>query len=274
MAGLLLAEQVAGAANIEIVRGQLEPRAQRLQRLQHLQPALGLRGDLLLRRQRKQRIGPQLRAPHPPAQLVELRQSEHVGAVHDQRVGVGNVEARLDDRGRKQDIVFAVIEGRHDVLDDSRRHLAMRDRDLHLRHVLVEKVLYPCKVFDPRNHVERLPSTVAFAQQRFADHQRIMRRNEGADRQPVDRRRGDDGELAHACQRQLQRARDGRRAQRQHMYLGPQLLQSLLVADAEMLLFVDDQKTEVPELDRFAKQRMGADHDIDGAVREPLLDLR
>ena len=108
VAGLLLAEQIAGAADIEVVRGELEARAQRLQRLQHFQPPLGLRRDLLLRRQREQRIGAQLRAPDPAAQLIELRQPEHVGAVHDQRVGGRDIEAGLDDRGRKQDVVFAV----------------------------------------------------------------------------------------------------------------------------------------------------------------------
>ena len=45
--GLLVAEQIAGAADIEVVRGELEARAERLQRLQHLQPPFGLRRDLV-----------------------------------------------------------------------------------------------------------------------------------------------------------------------------------------------------------------------------------
>ena len=61
--------------------------------------------------------------------------------------------------------------------------------------------------------------------------------------------------------------------QRQHMHLGAQLLQPFLVADAEMLLLVDDQQPEIPELDGFAEQRMGADHDVDRAVGKALLDL-
>ena len=111
VAGLLLAQQIAGAADVEIVAGELEAGAQRLQRLQHREPPLGLRRDLLLRRQREQRIGPQLRAADAAAQLIELGEAEHVGAMHDQRVGVGDVEAGFDDRGREQDVVFAVVEG-------------------------------------------------------------------------------------------------------------------------------------------------------------------
>ena len=58
------------------------------------------------------------------------------------------------------------------------------------------------------------------------------------------------------------------------MHLRAQLFQPLLVADAEMLLLVDDQEPEIPELDRFAEQRMGADHDVDIAVGEVLFHLR
>ena len=43
VAGLLLAEQIAGAADVEVVRGKLESGAQRVERLQHLEPPLGLR---------------------------------------------------------------------------------------------------------------------------------------------------------------------------------------------------------------------------------------
>ena len=53
------------------------------------------------------------------------------------------------------------------------------------------------------------------------------------------------------------RARDRRRGQGQHMDIGAQLLQPLLVLDAEMLLLVDDQQAEVAELDRSAAAAHG-----------------
>ena len=43
VAGLLLAQQVAGAADVEVVAGELEAGAEPVERLQHLQPPLGLR---------------------------------------------------------------------------------------------------------------------------------------------------------------------------------------------------------------------------------------
>ena len=58
------------------------------------------------------------------------------------------------------------------------------------------------------------------------------------------------------------------------MHLGAQLLELLLVGDAEMLLLVDDDEAEVPEFDSLAEQRVGADDDIDLALGEALLGLR
>ena len=64
-------------------------------------------------------------------------------------------------------------------------------------------------------------------------------------------------DLAHAGHRQLQRARDRRRRKRQHMHFGAQLLQPLLVADAEMLLLVDDDEAEVLEARRSCRAPHG-----------------
>ena len=50
------------------------------------------------------------------------------------------------------------------------------------------------------------------------------------------------------------------------MDIGLELLQPLLVRHAEMLLLVDDDKTQVTELDGLAEQRMSADHDVDAAL--------
>ena len=57
------------------------------------------------------------------------------------------------------------------------------------------------------------------------------------------------------------------------MHVLAQLLQALLVADAEMLLLVDDEQAEAGEADRLAEQRVRADDDVDGAVLEARLDL-
>ena len=139
MARLLLAEEIAGAANVEIVARKLEAGAERVERLQHLQPPLGLRGQHLIRREREKRVGAGLGTADAAAQLIELGEAEHIGAVHDQRVGGRDVEARFHDRGREEHVVLAVVERGHDVVELARPHLAVGACDLHLRHGLGEE---------------------------------------------------------------------------------------------------------------------------------------
>jgi len=58
----------------------------------------------------------------------------------------------------------------------------------------------------------------------------------------------DDGHVAEADERHVERARDGRGGHGEHVDGGAHLLQALLVADAEALFFVDDEEAEVLEL--------------------------
>ena len=44
------------------------------------------------------------------------------------------------------------------------------------------------------------------------------------------------------------------------------------MGDAKVLLLVNDQQSQVRKLDRFAKQGMGADDNVDGTLCEFLLD--
>ena len=68
--------------------------------------------------------------------------------------------------------------------------------------------------------------------------------------------------------RQVERARDRRRAQRQDIDLAAELLEPLLGRDPEALLLVDDDEAEILEPDVLAEQSVRADHDVDGAVGE------
>ncbi len=139
-------------------------------------------------------------------------------------------------------------------------------------HDLAQLLAHFVEIGDPRHDIEDLPAAVALAHDRFADRHRVVGHHKGAHRQAVDRRRGDDAHLAHPGQRQLQGARDRRRGHRQHMDVGLELLQLLLLRDAEMLLLVDDQEAEMGELDVFCEQRMRPDDDVEQAFGELLLD--
>ena len=149
----------------------------------------------------------------------------------------------------------------------------MRDDELRLGDVFAQEGRSFLEIVDARADEERLAAAITLAQQRFAHDQRVEGRDEAAHGEPVDRRRGDQREFAHAGHRELQRARNRRRRQRQHMHLGAQLLQALLMADAEMLLLVDDDETEILKIHALAENSVRPDQNIDAALAKFFLGV-
>ena len=131
-----------------------------------------------------------------------------------------------------------------------------------------EAVGHAVHVLDARDDAEDLAAAEALALDRLADDHAVEGGDEGADGEAVDRRGGDQAHLAHAGQGELQGARDRGRGQGEDVDVGLQRLQLFFVGDAEMLLLVDDQQSEVGELDALGEQGVGADDDVDAAVGE------
>ena len=95
------------------------------------------------------------------------------------------------------------------------------------------------------------PEHLALAQQLAADRldrdALVVLADEGEDRLAVGRRGLQQRQVADADEAHLERARDRRGRQRQHVDVGLQLLHRLLGLHAEALLLVDDQQPEVLE---------------------------
>ena len=69
---------------------------------------------------------------------------------------------------------------------------------------------------------KNLPAAVHFPLDGVADQPLVVLRHDGFHRQPVLRRRFNRAHVARAGQREIQRARNRRRAQRQHVHQPPQ----------------------------------------------------
>ncbi len=255
MAGLFIAQQITAAALVKVVASQLEARPQIVQGLQHLQALLGRQAQRLDRVRGQIGKGPRLRATDPAPDLVKLRQTEHVGPVHHQRIGRRDIDAAFHDGGRNQHIIFPVIEGAHHLLQLGRAHLAVADDELHLRHLLAQETLDIGQVLQARRNIIGLTATVFLAQQCLAHQYRIPRCHIGSHRHLADARQG-----------HLQGARDRRRRQGQQVHIGPKRFQLLLVLDPEVLLFINDDKAQILEPDLFCEDSMGANHNLDRAV--------
>ena len=111
-----------------------------------------------------------------------------------------------------------------------------------------------------------LAAALHFTLDRLLDKPRRIRADVSDDRQALFWRGIDGRNVAHAAERHVQRARDRRRSQRQHIDFRAHLLELLFMGHAETLFFIDDQQAEILEIHVGRQQPVGPDHNIHFAV--------
>ena len=133
-------EHLAGAADLEVVHREVEARAEFFHALDRLEPLRRLLGQAFDIGHQQVGIGLVVRAADAPAQLVQLRQAELVGAAHHDGVGARHVDAGLDDGRAQQQVVALGDEVAHHRFELALGHLAVRDRDARFGDQLLQLV--------------------------------------------------------------------------------------------------------------------------------------
>ena len=159
-------------------------------------------------------------------------------------------------------------EVEHRALERVLVHLPVADDDARFGHQPLHQIADREDRLDAVVDEVDLAAARELAADRARDHLLIELDDVGLDRQAILRRRLDDRHVADADERHVQRPRNRRRGHRQHVDLLPQLLDLLLVRDAEPLLLVDDEQPEIAELHVLRQQPVRADDDVDLAGGE------
>ena len=136
---------------------------------------------------------------------------EIIGVVDYHGVHVGYIDPVLDDRGRDENGIFFVHELVHNLFQLGRLHLPVRDDHADLGNDLFKHRLDRINGLDPVVDEEHLPSPVDLLHNSFVDY--IVPKGMYAcdDGQPVDGRRVDKAQIAHANERHVERPRYRRR---------------------------------------------------------------
>ena len=237
------------------------------------EPLVGLLGEDSVRRKHQVGVSTPSCTPDPAAQLVELAETETVGPVHHEGVDRGHVDARLDDRGADQHVVGPCPEVEHDLLEGPFVHLAVRDGDPGIGDEPSQLGGDALDVVNTIVDIEDLALAQELPPDRLGDGAFVVLSHVGEDRLALRWRGGDEREVADSRQAHLERSGDRARGQGQDVDADGQLLDRLLVGDAETLLFVDYEKTEPLETDVGREETMGPDHDVDRPVGQAVDDL-
>ena len=259
---LLATEQVARPADVEVTHGDVHAASEFAELLHGLKAfaRLGRQGMEWGRQQVAEctLVGP----AHPAAELVQVAQAEGVGLVDEDGVGVGDVDAALDDGGRHQHVVRTLDEVGHDPLELLPVHLAMADAHPGVRHEAVDHAGHVPDVGHPVVHEVRLTATGQLVSNGIPDQRLVEGADLGLHRIPIGWRRRNDAEVAGPHEGELQRPWDGRRGQGQRVHGRPQRLQLVLDRHPELLLLVDDEQAEVLPFDPLAHDGVRADQDV------------
>ena len=276
MAGLLVAEQIAGAADLKILQGDAHARSEISVLGNGREPLMGSLGERPLGVVEEIGVRPLAATADPPAQLVQLAQTEVIGPVDDERVRVGDVDARFDDSRADEHVDLLVPEVDDHLLKRTLAHLPVGDRDSRLRHEIAQPRCDPVDRLDPVVNEEHLAVSEQLAADRSRDLLIVIGADEGEHRVALLRWGLDDRHLANPGHRHLQGARDWGSRHCEDIDIRAESLEVLLVLDAEPLLLIEDDQAEILEPNPRGDESVGADDDINRSVcetREHLLRL-
>ena len=193
---------------------------------------------------------------------MQVAQAYVLGLVDDDGVGVGDVEAVLDDGGAEQDVVVAPHEIQDAVFQVFGLHLAVGHADTGVGQQPVQDIVDGGQFFHLIVQEEYLAAAVEFVVYDAPDLVFVEEDYLGLDGDAVGRGRLDDGQVAGAEQAELQGARDRGGREREGVDADLQLAELFLGTHAEFLLFVYHQQAEVPEREARAEEFVCADDDV------------
>ena len=254
--------KIAGAAEFQIKRGNLEAGAQVAEFLQRCQAAASQLTQLAIWRNQQVRVSAAIRTSNAAAQLVQFREPVPVSAIDDDGVAEWNVQTVFDDGCGQQDVGLVPHEGQHHALQFGFGHLAMADQYARFGHHLADLVGDVVDALDAVVHEVDLAAAFHLFLDSRAQEFFIPSGNDRLDRHAIFGRRLDDAHVAQTEQRHVQGTRDGRGRHGQDVDFFAQLLQPFFVAHAEALLFVDDDQAQIAELHVLRERTMGADDDV------------
>ena len=162
------AKQFAGAADLHIAHGDGISRSKLGVLGDHLQALLTVRCGCPGAVPEEVSISTLGAASDPAAQLVKLCQPECIGAVHDQRVRIGDIQPRFDDGSAQQYIDLVMGEAVHHLRQFVLLHLAVPDAVPGFRDEFLQVHEHRGDAVDAVVKEEHLSTPLQLAQDRLA----------------------------------------------------------------------------------------------------------
>ena len=262
MAGLFAAEQVAGTANLQVLHGQLQARAELVVGRHSLQTLMRNLAEGLIHRVQEVRVGAFAATTHASTQLVQLAQTVVLGVVDNEGVRVRNIQAGLHNGGADQHVKAALPEVHNNLLQARFTHAAVGGGDARLRHELAD---FRGNIIDISHavvHEEHLSFTHELAANCGSNLAVGSRSHESQHGVAFLRRGGKGGGLSNTGERHFQGARNWGSTHGEHVHVRAHLLELFLVLHTEALFLVNDDQAQVLEHYAVREDAVRTDHHV------------
>ena len=259
VAVLLTAHDVAGAAQFEVAHRDLVAAAEFRVFADRGKAFLLHFGEHLVFAEGEIGVGASGASADAAAQLVKLGKSHAVGVFDDQGVGVGQIDAGLDDGRADEDIRLLLEHGAPHLAELVLLHLAVTDGDPRVGDRFLQRGGAAVDGFDAVVQIKDLTAAAQLAPDGFVDHRVVVFEDVGLHRLAVDRGFLDHAHVAQAAHRHVEGARNGRCGKGEHVDVLDELLEAFLLRHAEALFLVDDRQSQIAEHHVLLHQTVGAD---------------
>ena len=182
---------------------------------------------------------------------MELGQSETVGILYDKRVGIGNVNTRLNDRGADQNIGLARQHSSPDLLQLFPFHAPVSHGYTRIGNSSGKACRHHVDIVDIIIQIEDLTAAAKLATYSFLNDQVVVLKHVGLNGQSVARRLVENRNVAQTAHCHVQRSGNRSGAESQHVNVSAKLLELFLLRNTKPLLLVNDKQTKVLELNIF-----------------------
>ena len=193
---------------------------------------------------------------------MELRKAQLIRVLNDEGVDVRDIDTRLDNGGAYQNLGLSAHDGVHHRGQHVLFHLPVGHGDRHVLQKLPQADGSAINVVDAIMQIIDLPAALDLAPDGVGYNAPVVLQHEGLHRQAILRRLLDIRHVADAGHGHVECAGDGRCRESQHVHALRELLDMLLVGDAEALLLIHHEKAEVFEFHILAEKAVGADHKV------------
>ena len=259
---LLCSQQISSPSKLQVTHGDLESTSQickltdsRKSFFRHL-PKHGVPSV------HQKRIRRPVGTSDPASQLIKLGKSVLVRIMDDHGIHIGNIQSCLDNSSGNQHINVPIDKIIHNPFQFSLAHLSMGKIHPCVRHQLGNPKGNLINICNPVIDIINLAAPSQLSSDSFPDSLLIILHHISLDRHTIHRRLLQHTHVTDSNHTHMKGSWNGCRSQSQNINILFQLLDFLLVGNAETLFLVNDQKPQILILHILGKNSVSTDHNV------------